>query len=202
MLLAVIGFAIGGAVGGWSLLQSTNTENQDDGGGHEIVSAKIGGTFSLVDQDGVARTEKDYAGKYKLIYFGFTYCPAICPTELSKMAEAYLSLPSDIQQNIQPIFISVDPDRDTPAVMKGYVGLFMPQLVGLTGTPAQVEAVKKDFKVYAVKVPEGSGSDEYTVDHSSMMYYLTPDGQTVAMFKTGDSVEKIAERIKGSLQLE
>lgn len=195
-MLALVGFVVGGAVGGWSLLKSGVSENKENGGGHEMVSAKIGGAFSLIDQDNVPRTEKDYVDKYKLIYFGFTYCPAICPTELSKMAEAYLSLPVEVQQKIQPIFITVDPDRDTPAVMKGYVGLFMPQLVGLTGTPAQVEAAKKDFKVYAVKVPEGPGKDDYTIDHSSMIYFLTPDGETVAMFKTGDTSEKIAERIK------
>lgn len=195
LLLSMLGLAIGGAIAYVSVLQERQTETSSSHGG--MIATAIGGPFDLVDQDGITRSEKDYAGKYKLIYFGFTYCPAICPTELSKMAEAYLSLTAEERARIQPIFITVDPERDTPEVMKGYVGLFMPQLAGLTGTSAQIENVKSAFKVYAAKVPqEGGDADDYTVDHSSLIYYLAPDGQVIAMFKTADTAQQIAVRMK------
>lgn len=162
-----------------------------------FAATTIGNEFSLVDIGGIPRTQDDYKETYKLVYFGFTYCPAICPTELSKMTEAYLSLPENMQHNIRPIFITVDPERDTPAVMKGYVSLFMPQLVGLTGSVAQIEAAKKSFKVYAAKVPEG---DEYTMDHSSFIYFQTPDNKTAAIFRTSDTSEQMAQRISEILE--
>lgn len=198
--MAAAGFVIGAAFGGVSLFlgdsRDAASSSSEQDGGHSMMSIKTETNFSLIDQDGMPRTEQDYKDKYKLIYFGFTYCPAICPTELSKMSEAYLALSPDEQAKIQPIFITVDPERDTAEVMKGYVGLFMPQLVGLTGSVAQVEAAKKNFKVYAQKVPEGDAPDEYTMDHSSLTYYVAPDGRMLAMFKNKDSAQQITERVR------
>lgn len=164
-----------------------------------ILAPSIGGAYTLVDQDGITRTEKDFAGKYKLIYFGFASCPAVCPTELQKIATAYRDLPSRIQENIQPIFITVDPERDTPDVLKGYVKLFLPNLVGLTGSNEQIYDVKKAFKVYAAKVPEG---DSYTMDHSSFIYYMNPEGLVTDIFKVSDSAAELKKRIQASQGLD
>ncbi len=197
VLLSILGLAIGFGIALYSKKEGSLPPSQDQSSSHILVATSLGGPFSLVDQDGIPRTEKDYADKFKLMYFGFTYCPAICPTELSKMSEAYLSLPEEMQQKLQPIFITIDPERDTPTVIKGYVNLFMPQLVGLTGSVDQIESVKKSFKVYAAKVSEGDGSDpeDYTMDHSSMIYLLDPAGQTVGLFKTADTSEDIKARL-------
>lgn len=186
-ILSAIGLALGAAIAGISIL----SEKQDKGSS-SIVSTGIGGPFTLVDQDGKTVTEKDFAGKYMLIYFGFTSCPAICPTELQKIAEVYKSLPKESQNRIQPVFISVDPERDTPKVLKNYVDLFMPELIGLTGSVEQIDAVKKAYKIYAGKVPEG---DSYTMDHSSFIYFMGLDAQVIGIFKTSDKPADIKTRI-------
>jgi len=197
-VLALIGFAIGALIAYLSVRSeqaSGPASDETTGVSMPLVATGMGSHFSLIDQNGVARTQADYADKYKLVYFGFTYCPAICPTELSKMAEAYLALPKEVQQHLQPIFITVDPERDTPDVMKGYVSLFMPQLVGLTGSIDQVEEVKKSFKVYAAKVPDENDPESYTMDHTSLIYFLSPENEPLAFFKTGDSSDVLKERI-------
>lgn len=154
--------------------------------------------FSLVDHEGNLRTETDFSQPYKLVYFGFTYCPLICPTELQKMAEAYLKLSRAEQKLIQPLFISVDPERDTPDVLKNYVDLFLPNLMGLTGSVEQVEAAKKAYGVFSRKVPEG---EDYTVDHSSFTYLIGPNDQLLAQFKATDSSATLAARIQEEVSL-
>lgn len=156
------------------------------------ASMAIGGPFTLINQDGQTVTEKSFGNKYLLIYFGFTYCPAICPTELQKMAEAFHALPKAWQTQVQPLFISVDPERDTPETLKNYVDLFLPELVGLTGTMDQIAAVKSSYKIYAAKVPEG---DSYTMDHSSYIYLVDPAGKARAIFKSSDTAASIASYI-------
>ena len=116
---------------------------------------------------------------------------------LQKMAEAYHALPKNWQDRIQPLFISVDPERDTPEVLKNYVALFLPELVGLTGTPVQIDAIKRAYKIYAAKIPDG---DSYTMDHSSYIYLMAPDGTAKAMFKTSDTAKDIARHIAGLSQ--
>ena len=190
--LSVLGLILGACIAGLSLL----VDRKNSSGSHDsyipIVTPNIGGSFTLVNQDGQTVTEKDYASKYLFIYFGFASCPAICPTELQKMTEAYESLPKAWQNRIQPIFITIDPERDTPAILKNYVELFMPQMVGLTGSAEQIEAVKKAYKVYGAKVPEG---DSYTMDHSSFLYFMGVGGKPLAMFKASDTAETIAKVI-------
>ncbi len=179
-VLSAIGLLLGAAIAGISIFSGKQDTN-----GNKI-------SFSLINHDGKPVTDKDFFGRYLLVYFGFTSCPAICPTELQKMTEAYKLLPEAWQGRIDPIFITVDPERDTPNVLKGYVDLFMPELIGLTGTPEQIDAVKKSFRVYASKVKEG---DTYTMDHSSFIYYIGLDGQIGAMFKATDKPEDIKTRI-------
>ncbi len=153
--------------------------------------------FSLVDHDGKIRTEKDFLPPYKLVYFGFTYCPLICPTELQKMAEAYQKLTPAQQSLIQPLFISVDPERDTPEALKNYVDLFLPNLVGLTGSIEQIESAKKTYGVFSHKVLEG---DSYTVDHSSFIYFIGPKENLLAQFKPSDSSSILTKRLSDILQ--
>lgn len=183
-LVSLVIFVTGGSK---YFMNSGRADHQD------IIAPGIGGPFSLVNQDGVAVTEKNYADHYKLTYFGFTYCPVICPTSLSKMVEAYLALPPNLRAKLQIIFITLDPERDTAPVVKSYVGLFDPHLVGLTGSMEQIEDVKKAYKVFATKVGEG---DNYTIDHSSFIYLQNPEGKTIGLFKTSDNVDMIRGRLE------
>lgn len=192
LTLFAIGLLIGMAYSGFSTPPSGGNASQGTAQVPMVNGASIGGPFTLIDGDGKTRTEKDFAATYKLIYFGFTYCPAICPTELQKTAEAMKELPSEIAAQIQPIFITIDPERDTPKVVKNYTPLFDKKLIGLTGSVDQIEAIKKTYKVYAAKVPQ---DDTYTMDHSSYIYFMTPDDKPVYMFRTKDTAETMAQTL-------
>ncbi len=159
----------------------------------------IGGPFQLVDHNGRAVTQADFAGKFMLIFFGFTHCPDVCPTELQVMANAMDVLGTD-GANVVPVFISVDPERDTPAQIKDYVAAFHPKLVGLTGTPEQIAAVAKTFKVYFAKQPSAGAADEYQVDHTAFVYLMGPDGNLRSMFRGAASAEAIAVEIRNQLR--
>ena len=154
----------------------------------------FGGKFSLVNHFGEKVDEKTYSGQYRLMYFGFTYCPAICPTGLQKITAALKSLGSDADK-IQPLFITVDPERDTAEVMKNYVALFHPKLVGLTGTPEQIAPTLKNYKIYAAKVQDASMS-EYTMDHSSFTYLIGPNDNLLHIFKHEDKADDMANIIR------
>ncbi len=158
-----------------------------------VTSDAFGGPFTLTDHTGKTVTEKDYAGTYRLIYFGFTYCPAICPTELAKITSA-MNMLEDKGAGIQPLFITVDPERDTVEAMKNYVSLFHPSLTGLTGTAEQIKGVAKAYKIYYAKVQDESMSD-YTMDHSSFIYFIGPDDRLLRIFRMEDSAEEMADVI-------
>lgn len=190
LFLSLIGLLVGCAIG-WMSLQMDKPSGQK--AAPVLNAAGIGGPYTLTDQNGVTRTEQDFAGRYKLIYFGFSYCPAICPTELQKTIQALNDLPDDLKQKVTPIFITVDPERDTVDTMKGYVELFDPRLVGLTGSVEQIEAAKKAYKVYAAKVPQ---DDTYTMDHSSFIYFMTPDDKLAHLFRTDDTAETMASTLR------
>lgn len=160
-----------------------------------MAGVAIGGPYTLSDHTGATRTDADFKDSYKLIYFGFTYCPAICPTELSKISAAMTMLPPELADKIQPLFITIDPERDTVPVMRDYVSLFHDRLIGLTGTPAQIETVKKAYRVYAAKAQDDTMSD-YTMDHSSYIYFMSPDDTLLTMYRTKDSAPYMAEDIQ------
>lgn len=160
----------------------------------ETAESDIGGSFALIDQNGQAVTEQNYANAYKLVFFGFTYCPAVCPTELQKVALILDDLAED-GDVITPIFVSVDPERDTPEQMKQYVEQFHPRLVGLTGSFEQIEAVKQSFRVYATKT-ENEFMDEYMVDHSAFLYLMDQENKMIALYPSTDTAEQIAQDIK------
>lgn len=154
----------------------------------------IGGSFSLIDQDGKPVTEKDYADSYKLVFFGFTNCPEICPTGLQKIA-AVMEVLGDKAQKIQPLFITVDPARDTPDVMKDYAALFDPRIIGLTGTEEQIKAVEAAYKVYAAKVDDAAANDGYTMNHSAYIFFMSPQGELLALFSGDDSAQDMMDEI-------
>jgi len=157
--------------------------------------ALIGGSFELVNHDGKKVTDKDFHGKYMLIYFGYTFCPDVCPTELQVMTGALEKL-GDAAKNIQPVFVSVDPERDSPQVMKDYVANFYPGMIGLTGSPEQISNVAKRYRVYYSKVTEkGAEPDEYSMDHSSIVYLMGRDGSFVKHFAYGTDSDKLAKGI-------
>jgi protein SCO1/2 len=157
--------------------------------------ALVGGPFELVDHTGKKVTDADFRGRFMLVYFGFTYCPDVCPSGLQVMSAALDQAGSKADQ-ITPILITVDPQRDTPEQLAQYVPSFHPRLVGLTGSPDQVAAALKAYRVYAKKVEDPKSSAGYTYDHSSIIYLMDRQGNYVAHFTHATPVERIAERLK------
>lgn len=146
-----------------------------------LAGAAIGGDFRLTDENGQRVGSDSYAGKWRLIYFGFTYCPDVCPTDLAKMGVALREFenahPAAVEK-LQPLFITVDPERDTPEVMAEFTNSFHPRIIGLTGSREDVDAALKTFRVYASKVP-GASADSYNYDHLAVFYLMDPEGRPV-----------------------
>ncbi|MCC7305542.1 MAG: SCO family protein [Alphaproteobacteria bacterium] len=194
-ILCAAGLVIGIVIGFFQV-HSQNPGRQSPGLS-PLAGVKIGGPFTLVDHNGKTVTDKDFAGQYRLIYFGFTSCPAICPTELAKVTKA-LKILGPQAEKIRPLFITVDPERDTPEVLKQYVAMFDPRLVGLTGTQAQIDAALKNYKIFAAKRQDES-STEYTMDHSSFIYFLGPGDELFGIYRTEDTAEQIADDVRKNI---
>lgn len=158
---------------------------------------EVGGPFHLTDHTGKPRGDSDFRGRYMLIYFGFTFCPDICPTTLAVMAEALDKLGPDAKK-IVPILITIDPERDTPAVLAEYVKAFGPSFVGLTGSVAEIKDVANKFRVYAVKQPldDAPKGGNYGVDHSNVMYLVGPDGKVIHFYTEAISPDDLAKDLK------
>ena len=150
----------------------------------------IGGGFELVDGGGRAVTDRDYRGKYLLVYFGYTFCPDVCPTTLSDVAAALDKLGTRAER-LQPLFITVDPRRDTPDVIRQYVAAFTPRLVGLTGTADQIKAVTREYRVYYAEHRTGPGPNDYVMDHSSILYLMDPNGRFVSVIRADAGADAI-----------
>jgi protein SCO1/2 len=159
---------------------------------------ELGGPFSLTDHTGRAVTERDFAGRWMLAYFGFTFCPDVCPTELGTIAAAIDAMGPDGEQ-VTPVLFTIDPERDTPEQLADYVSRFHPRMVGLTGTPAQVSVAARAFRVFYAKVTRPDASD-YLMDHSSFVYLIGPDGKVRALFRPETSPEAIAAAVKGQMR--
>jgi protein SCO1 len=155
--------------------------------------AAIGGPFQLVDQNGREVTDKDLKGRPFLVFFGFTHCPDVCPTTLFEVSEIMRALGPDAERT-RALFVTVDPERDTPAVMKDYLSSFDPHLVGLTGDPAAVAAVAKAYRVYFKKVPLDQGG--YTMDHTAIVYLMDKDGRFVSPFSLKRSTDAAAADLR------
>ena len=153
----------------------------------------IGGPFALVDQNGLHRTDADYRGKFMLVYFGFTYCPDVCPTDLQQMGLAVDRLGPG-GDAVQPIFITVDPERDTTEHLKDYVAMFHPRFIGLTGGAAAIKEAARAYRVYFAKVELPKSN--YTVDHSAFIYMMGPKGEYLGFFPPGTSAELLVGTLR------
>jgi len=154
----------------------------------------IGGPFALTDQNGARRTEADFRGKLMLVYFGFTYCPDICPTDLQQMGLA-VDLLDAAGEMVQPIFITLDPERDTAEHLKDYMALFHPRFLGLTGEPAAIKEAARAYRVFFKKVERDDKSD-YTIDHSAFIYLMGRDGEYLGFFPPGTPPARMADAIR------
>ena len=161
-------------------------------------TALVGGPFTLVDQAGNQVTEEDFAGRFMLVYFGYTYCPDFCPMSLSTMVQALDLLEPEQAERVVPVLITVDPERDTVEQLAEYVPLFHPRLVGLTGTPEQTAAAARAYRVYFNKVAEGD-PDAYLMDHSTFIYLMGPEGEYRRHFGANATPEEVAEGLRAEL---
>lgn len=181
--IAVIAIAI--AVAAWFLAPSPTNDSR----------ALVGGPFSLVNQDGERVTEQDFQGRYLLIYFGYTYCPDVCPVDLHAMSAALDMIDAHTLSRVQPVFVTIDPERDTVDVVRKYVSLFHPKLIGLTGTEEEIAAAAKAYRVFRRKI-ESEEQGEYLMDHSAITFLMDPDGGYLAHFSTGFTPEAMAARLE------
>jgi cytochrome oxidase Cu insertion factor (SCO1/SenC/PrrC family) len=161
-------------------------------------TALVGGPFTMVNQRGSVVTEKTYAGKYMLVFFGFTSCPDVCPTTLQVITEALDQL-GDRAHLVVPILVTVDPDRDRPDVMAAYIRNFSSRLEGLTGSSAQVAAMAKAYRVFYTRVENAKSPADYTMDHSSTLYLMGPDGKFLKHFSYTTDVGKLAADLSAAL---
>jgi len=155
-------------------------------------NALIGGEFTLTNHMNQTVTDKDYLGKYALIYFGYTYCPDVCPMDLQILTEAYNGLSKEQKELVTPIFVTIDPERDTVEVMAEYVSFFDKELIGLTGTVDQVDGIKKAYRVYAAKADD---TTDYLVDHTAFTYFMGKDGKLLQHFSHGTVPEEMTAKI-------
>jgi protein SCO1/2 len=164
------------------------------------AGADIGGPFTLTDTSGKRVSDRDFRGRYMLIYFGYSYCPDVCPTELQAMGRA-LDLAGPAGDRIVPVFITVDPARDKGKDLADYVRAFHPRMIGLTGAREDIDAVTKAYRVYyKLGAPSKPGAMDYLVDHTSFVYLIGPDGKLAALFRGNSGADALAEGIKGALR--
>jgi cytochrome oxidase Cu insertion factor (SCO1/SenC/PrrC family) len=170
-------------------------------GGSPIVQtgkAAIGGAFTLTNQDGQRVTEQDYRGKHMLVVFGYTTCPDVCPAELQSMANAMDALGAKAEK-VTPIFVTIDPERDTVEKVAGYVKNFHARFVGLTGTPEEIKQAARAYRVYYAKAETKDSAAGYLMDHSAFIYLMNPQGEYVTHFTYGTAPEKIAAGVEKAL---
>jgi cytochrome oxidase Cu insertion factor (SCO1/SenC/PrrC family) len=161
-------------------------------------AALVGGPFSMVNQRGEPVTDRTFLGKPMLLFFGFTFCPDVCPTELQVMAAALAEL-GEKGKDIQPIFVSIDPERDTPWIMANYVANFGDRFIGLTGSPAQVEAMAGAYRVFYARQENKERPADYLMDHSSIIYLMAPDGIFLKHFTYTTDAKSLAQDIAAAL---
>jgi protein SCO1/2 len=189
-LLAAGGGVLGACLLGAGLYLYASPDND--------LRPSVGGSFRLLDGNGKIVTDADFRGKFMLVYFGYTFCPDVCPTTLSAIADAVARLGS-VADKLAVIFITVDPKRDTPAVVKQYAEAFMPQFIGLTGTADAIADVAKKYGVYYSVHDSNAGNNLYTVDHTSIIYLMGPSGRFVAPIPGDASAEQIEKDLRSHL---
>jgi protein SCO1 len=199
-----LGLGLALLAGVWSQLQAPTLAPTDvrSGKGASSGTALIGGPFALVDQAGTARSDKDLLGRYAVVYFGYSFCPDICPTDLAALSAGLAQFEaSDAARGarIQPVFITVDPERDTVAAMKDFAPSFHPRLWALTGTAAQIDAAKKSYRVFSQKNIEPNDPKNYLVDHSVMFFLMGPDGKYAAHLSGSANPAQISAWLKQNI---
>jgi cytochrome oxidase Cu insertion factor (SCO1/SenC/PrrC family) len=162
-------------------------------------TALIGGPFTMLNQNGETVTDKTYVGKYMLLFFGFTNCGDVCPAELQVMSAAFTEM-GPVSDQITPIFVTIDPDRDTPPVMAAYVKNFNPRLQGLTGSAEQIAAFAKIYHIFYQKIPNPKDPANYEMDHSSILYLMGPDGKFIKHFPYTTDAKGLAIDLKKVLE--
>ncbi len=188
LCLAALAAAMICALPAWAEATSSAVEEQPEAG---IVTR-----YLLMDHRGRAVTDQDFPGSFQLIAFGYTFCPDICPTTLAEMSLIMDKLGTQAER-LQPLFVTIDPERDTPEVLRRYTAYFHPRIIGLSGSPELVRRVADHFKVrYEKHLEPGAAPDKYSVDHSAGMYLLGPDGRFVAKFAYATPPTEVAERIR------
>ena len=197
-LIILAGFALGG-LAALMIFPAARAKLLPIANVRSVGQAMVGGPFTLTDHTGKRVTDRDFRGRTLLVFFGFTYCPDVCPSGLQVVAAALDKL-GPKGQSVTPVLISIDPERDTPAQLAAYVKSFHPRLVGLTGTPAEIEAVAKAYRVYVKKVPDPKSTAGYTIDHTSIIYVMGPDGAYRTHFTHATSADAMAERLGKLLQ--
>lgn len=162
-----------------------------------LEGARIGGPFTLINQDGQRVSDAALAGRYRIMYFGYTFCPDVCPVDVQNLAAGLKLLEKSdpgLAQRIVPVFVTIDPERDTPAVLKQFVSAFHPRMIGLTGTPEEISKVAKEFAVFYQR---GKGTpDGYMMDHSRQAYLMSPEGKPLALLPQDETPQAIADEIK------
>jgi protein SCO1/2 len=191
LTIIVAGFLIGALAGAAALVLTRPPSASVTTTG----TALIGGPFKLVDQNGKTVTDQDFRGRYMLVFFGFTHCPDICPAELQVIAQSLDELGVKADE-IAPIFITLDPERDTPEAMGDYVKNFGPRFVGLSGSPEQIAAAAKAYRVAYSKFKEDASKADYSIDHSALVYFMGKDGEYIAHFAYGTPVAKMTETLR------
>ena len=159
----------------------------------------IGGPFALVGRNGQKVTDRDFPGRWLLTYFGYTHCPDICPTTLADIGET-LKLLGPLARQVHPLFITIDPERDTPDAVGSFLGAFDDRIIGLTGTPAQIAAVANEYHVYYAKSPPSPAEGEsYAMDHTAFVYVIGPDGKYLTLFSPlqGQAPQDMAAKLRG-----
>ncbi len=159
----------------------------------------IGGDFTLVGPNGQPVTLASYRGRFVLMFFGYRYCPDVCPTELAKVATALDGLGEAERARVAALFITIDPERDTPAVLRDYTTLFHPAIQGLTGSAEQIALAARNYRVFYERRAEGRGPDDYLMDHSAFLYLLGPEGRPRLLFTSNVTPEVILARLRASL---
>jgi len=191
-VLALLILVVGGGLwaGMWWRMQSDTPPGTPG-------QIQIGGPFSLTDPDGRTVTDQQFRGRFMLVYFGYTFCPDVCPTELQTVAASLAALGPDAAKLV-PLFITIDPQRDTPKAMGEYTKQFDDRLIGLTGTPEQIAAVAKAYRVYYAR-SDSKATTDYLMDHSSFLYLMGPDGRMRSLFRPGMQPQELTAALKAQL---
>ena len=192
LTVIVAGFLIGALGGAAALVLTRGASNPNV---TTTGKALIGGPFALVDQHGKKVTDRDFRGRYMLIFFGFTHCPDICPAELQVISASLDELGPEAEE-VVPIFVTLDPERDTPEVMADYVKNFGSRFVGLTGSPEEIAEAAKAYRVAFSKFQEDKTKNDYSIDHSALAYLMGKDGEYITHFPYGTPAAKMTETLR------